>query len=590
MRRIHAERGGKGAAMKNFVLRIDPLTGEEYYEVYLRGRQLLNNPHLNKASAFTKEERLSLGLDGMLRAGIATLESQLDRTYEAYLRKPDDMERYIYLSGLLDRNEVLFYRLLQDHLDEMVPIIYTPTVGQACMQLSHIQRRFRGIYITPENIGNIDQIFQGLSQPQVNLVVVTDGERILGLGDLGSDGMGIPVGKVSLYVAAGGVHPGVCLPITLDVGTNNPRLLEDPLYLGNRKPRLRGAEYEELVEKFVLGVKRNFPGALLQWEDFAKQTAFKNLDRYRERILSFNDDIQGTGSTALAALITAMRIKKSRFQDERYLIVGLGQAGTGIAMNIRAALKAEGLSNEEARKRIFAVDMQGLLIEGDPLLEGPQEPLAQCRSAVDGWKLDDPSRISLEDVIRNAHPTVLIGVTAQPNLFSAAILAETAKHSERPIVLALSNPTHKCECTPEAVWKATDGKGFVATGSPFSPMDWKGRTLQASQCNNMYIFPGIGLGALVCKATRVTDGMFLAASKAISAFVTPEQEAMGLLLPEMKDIRQVSAAVAKAVGIEARNAGLGRLLDDDQIGAVVTKAQWVPAYTAYRPGTLRHED
>ena len=576
--------------MKNFVLRIDPLTGEEYYEVYLRGRQLLNNPHLNKASAFTKEERLSLGLDGMLRAGIATLESQLDRTYEAYLRKPDDLERYIYLSGLLDRNEVLFYRLLVDHLDEMVPIIYTPTVGQACMQLSHIQRRFRGIYITSENVGNIDQIFQGLSQPQVNLVVVTDGERILGLGDLGSDGMGIPVGKVSLYVAAGGVHPGVCLPITLDVGTNNPRLLEDPLYLGIRKPRLRGAEYEELVEKFVLGVKRNFPGALLQWEDFAKQTAFKNLDRYRERILSFNDDIQGTGSTSLAALMTAMRIKKSRFQDERYLIVGLGQAGTGIAMNIRAALKAEGLSDDEARKRIFAVDMQGLLIEGDPLLEGPQVPLAQCRSAVDGWKLDDPSRIGLEDVIRNAHPTVLIGVTAQAGLFSEAILAETAKHSERPIVLALSNPTHKCECSPEAVWKATNGKGFVATGSPFAPMDWNGRTLQASQCNNMYIFPGVGLGALVCKATRVTDGMFLAASKAISTFVTPEQEAMGLLLPEMKDIRQVSAAVAKAVGIEARDAGLGRLLDDDQIDAVVTKAQWVPAYTAYRPGTVRHED
>ncbi len=576
--------------MKTFVLKIDPLTGEEYYEVYVRGRQLLNNAHLNKASAFTKEERLSLGLDGMLRPGVATLESQLDRTYEAFLRKPDDMERYIYLSGLLDRNEVLFYRLLQDHLDEMVPIIYTPTVGQACMQLSHIQRRFRGIYITPENIANIDQIFHGLSQPQVNLIVVTDGERILGLGDLGSDGMGIPVGKVSLYVAAGGVHPGVTLPITLDVGTNNPRLLEDPLYLGIRKPRLRGTEYEELVEKFVLGVKRNFPGALLQWEDFAKQTAFKNLDRYRERILSFNDDIQGTGSTSLAALMTAMRIKQSRFQDERFVIVGMGQAGTGIALNILAMLKEEGLSAEEARKRIFAVDMQGLLLEGDPLLEGPQEPLAQRRASVEGWKLDDPSRIGLEDVIRNAHPTVLIGVTAQPGLFSEAILAETAKHSERPIVLALSNPTHKCECSPEAVWKATDGKGLVATGSPFEPMGWKGHTLQASQCNNMYIFPGVGLGALVCKATRVTDGMFLAASKAISEFVTPEQEAMGLLLPAMKDIRQVSAAVAKAVGIEARNAGLGRLLDDDQIGAVVTKAQWVPAYPAYRPGTLRYED
>ena len=573
--------------MKTFGFKIDPLTGEDYYEVYVRGRQLLNDSHLNKGSAFTKEERLSLELDGMLRPGIGSLNTQVARVYEAYQRKHDDLERYIYLAGLQDRSEPLFYRLLLDHLEEMVPIVYTPTVGQACMQMSHIQRRYRGVYITPKNIANIDQIFQGLSQPQVNLIVVTDGERILGLGDLGSDGMGIPVGKVSLYVAAGGVHPAVCLPVTLDVGTNNPRLLEDPLYLGIRKPRLRGTEYEDLVEKFILGVKRNFPSALLQWEDFAKQTAFKNLDRYRERILSFNDDIQGTGSTALAALMTAMRIKQSRFQDERFVIVGMGQAGTGIAMNIRAMLLEEGLSNEEARKRIFAVDMQGLLLEGDPLLEGPQEPLAQRRAAVDGWTLDDPSRIGLEDVVRNAHPTVLIGVTAQPGLFSEAILAETAKHSPRPIVLALSNPTHKCECSPEAVWQATDGKGLVATGSPFDPVDWKGHKLLSSQCNNMYIFPGVGLGALVCKASRVTDAMFLAASKAISEFVTPAQEDMGLLLPEMKDIRAVSVAVAKAVGMEARDSGLGRLLEDDQLEYIVNRAQWTPRYASYRPGISR---
>ncbi len=573
--------------MKTFGFKIDPLTGEDYYEVYVRGRQLLNDSHLNKGSAFTKEERLSLELDGMLRPGIGSLNTQVARVYEAYQRKHDDLERYIYLAGLQDRSEPLFYRLLLEHLEEMVPIVYTPTVGQACMQMSHIQRRYRGVYITPKNIANIDQIFQGLSQPQVNLIVVTDGERILGLGDLGSDGMGIPVGKVSLYVAAGGVHPAVCLPVTLDVGTNNPRLLEDPLYLGIRKPRLRGTEYEDLVEKFILGVKRNFPSALLQWEDFAKQTAFKNLDRYRERILSFNDDIQGTGSTALAALMTAMRIKQSRFQDERFVIVGMGQAGTGIAMNIRAMLLEEGLSNEEARKRIFAVDMQGLLLEGDPLLEGPQEPLAQRRFAVDGWTLDDPSRIGLEDVVRNAHPTVLIGVTAQPGLFSEAILAETAKHSPRPIVLALSNPTHKCECSPEAVWQATDGKGLVATGSPFDPVDWKGHKLLSSQCNNMYIFPGVGLGALVCKASRVTDAMFLAASKAISEFVTPAQEDMGLLLPEMKDIRAVSVAVAKAVGMEARDSGLGRLLEDDQLEYIVNRAQWTPRYASYRPGISR---
>jgi malate dehydrogenase (oxaloacetate-decarboxylating) len=570
--------------MKTFGFKIDPLTGEEYYEVYLRGRQLLNDPHLNKGSAFTREERLSLELDGLLRSGVSSMEAQLDRSLESFRRKPDDMERYIFLIGLQDRSEPLFYQLLTENLEEMVPIVYTPTVGQACLQMSHIQRRFRGLYITPDNIANIDQIFQSVSLPQVNLIVVTDGERILGLGDLGSDGMGIPVGKVSLYVAAGGVHPAVCLPISLDVGTNNPRLLEDPLYLGYRHPRLRGAEYEEIVEKFVLGVKRNFPDALLQWEDFAKHTAFDNLARYRERILSFNDDIQGTGATALSALMTAMRIKRSRFQDERFVVVGMGQAGTGICMNIRAMLKEEGLSDEEARRRIFAVDMQGLLLEDDPKLEGPQKPLAQRRAWVEGWKLDDPARIGLGDVVRNAKPTVLIGVTAQPGLFSDAILAETARHTERPIVMALSNPTHKCECAPEAVWKATDGKGLVATGSPFSPMAWGGRTLQASQCNNMYIFPGVGLGALVSHASRVTDDMFLAASRAISGMVSPEQEAMGLLLPEMRDIRRVSAAVAVAVGKEARDAGLGRLLDDDQLEETVRKAQWTPRYAPYRPG------
>ncbi|HEX9009513.1 MAG TPA: NAD-dependent malic enzyme [Holophagaceae bacterium] len=572
--------------MKTFGFKIDPLTGEEYYEVYLKGRQLLNDPHLNKGSAFTREERLSLELDGLLRSGVSSMEAQLDRSLESFRRKPDDMERYIFLIGLQDRSEPLFYRLLTENLEEMVPIVYTPTVGQACLQMSHIQRRFRGLYITPDNIANIDQIFQSVSLPQVNLIVVTDGERILGLGDLGSDGMGIPVGKVSLYVAAGGVHPAVCLPISLDVGTNNPRLLEDPLYLGYRHPRLRGAEYEEIVEKFVLGVKRNFPDALLQWEDFAKHTAFDNLARYRERILSFNDDIQGTGATALSALMTAMRIKRSRFQDERFVVVGMGQAGTGICMNIRAMLKEEGLSDEEARRRIFAVDMQGLLLDDDPKLEGPQKPLAQRRAWVEGWKLDDPNRIGLPDVVRNAKPTVLIGVTAQPGLFSESILAETARHTERPIVMALSNPTHKCECSPEAVWKATDGKGLVATGSPFPPLTWKGRTLQASQCNNMYIFPGVGLGALVSHASRVTDEMFLAASRAISGMVTPEQEAMGLLLPEMRDIRRVSAAVAVAVGKEARDAGLGRLLDDDQLEETVRKAQWTPRYAPYRPSRI----
>lgn len=572
--------------MKTFSIKIDPLTGEDYYEVYIRGKHLLNDPLLNKGSAFTLEERMSLDLDGLLPHGVSSLEVQLTKTLEAYKRKPDDMERYIFLMGLQDRSEPLFYRVLCENLTEMVPVVYTPTVGQACLQLSHIQRRFRGIYISPENIADIDRILQSLSQPQVNLIVVTDGERILGLGDLGSDGMGIPVGKVSLYVAAGGVHPAVCLPMLLDVGTNTERLLKDPLYLGYRHPRLTGPDYEEFIEKFVLGIKRNLPHALLQWEDFAKHTAFKNLERYRSRILSFNDDIQGTGATSLSALMTAMRIKKSSFQKERFVIVGLGQAGTGIALNIRTMLKKEGLSDEEARQRIFAVEQQGLLLEDDPKLEEQQQPFAQRRAAVEGWSLKAPGQIALADVVRNAHPTVLIGVTAKRGLFSAEILDEVARHCERPVVLALSNPTAKCECTPAEVAKATGGRGLVATGSPFDPIEWGGRTIYSSMCNNLYVFPGVGLGALVGKVAKITDEMFFAASEALSTLVTPEQEAKGLLLPEMKDMRRVSAVVAKAVAIMAREQGLGRLADDEKLGRLIRKAQWEPQFTAYRPGPI----
>ena len=572
--------------MKTFAFKIDPMTGEEYYEVYARGRQLLNDPHLNKAASFTRGERQVLGLEGLLRSAIVPLDQEVERAYDAFQHKSDDLEKYIFLVALQDRSEVIFYKLVTDHLREMVPIVYTPTVGSACLQMSNIQRRFRGLYITPENIDHLDEVFQNITLPQVNLIVVTDGERILGLGDLGSDGMGIPVGKVSLYVAAGGLHPHVCLPVCLDVGTSNQRLLDDPAYLGYRQPRLRGEAYEKVVETFVLAIKRNFPDALLQWEDFGKATAFKNLERYQDRILSFNDDIQGTGATALAALMTAMRIRKSTFRDERYLIVGMGQAGTGIALNILKALAEEGLSAEEARALVFAVDQQGLLVEDDPTLEAPQRPLAQRRAAVSGWKTASPGRIEVLDVVRQARPTVLIGVTAQTGLFNEAILQEVGRTTERPVVFALSNPTSKCEATPEQVWKATDGRGIVATGSPFRSMEWNGRTLRSSQCNNMYIFPGIGLGALVSKASRITDGMLLAASRAISALVTPEQEAMGLVLPEMEEIRRCAAVVAVAVAKQARVEGLGRLLDDQELEKAIARAQWEPHFTPFRAGQL----
>src|SRR5450830_1171219 len=539
--------------MKTFSFKIDALTGEEFLEVYIRGRQLLNDPLLNKGSGFTREERLAFGLEGFLRSGYSSMEVQVERTLEAYRRKPDAMERYIFLSGLLDRSEPLFYRLLRDNLTEMVPIVYTPTVGQACLELSHIQRRFRGVYVSPENIDRIDEIFQSISRPHVYLIVVTDGERILGLGDLGSDGMGIPVGKVSLYVAAGGLHPAVCLPVCLDIGTNNERLLGDSLYLGYRHRRLEGEAYEEIVERFVLGVKRNFPDALLQWEDFAKNKALKNLARYRERILSFNDDIQGTGTAALAALMTAMRIKETAFHEQRFVVVGMGQAGSGICYMIRTMLRQNGLSEEEVRRRLFALDVQGLLLEDDPALEPQQKMYAQPRAAVEGWRLQSPSGVGLLDVVRNAKPTVLIGVTAQRGLFSAEILDEIARNTGRPVVMALSNFFFKDAATTEELARATGGRGLLATGSPFPPLEWNGRTIKTSQGNNLFIFPGVGLGALVSKASKVTDGMFLAATRAVSA-------------------------------IETRDTGLGRLLPDRELEGVVRKAQWEPQFSPYRPG------
>ncbi len=572
--------------MKTFSFKIDPLTGEEYWEVYLRGQQLLTDSLLNKASSFSQEERLALDLVGLLRSQVSGLELQEQRTLQAYQRKPDDMEKFIYLQGLMDRSEVLFYRLLVDNLTEMVPIVYTPTVGQACLELSHITRRYRGIYLSPDNIARIDQIFQSISLPSVSLIVVTDGERILGLGDLGSDGMGIPVGKVKLYVAAGGLHPACCLPVSLDAGTNNQRLLDDPLYLGWKHPRLEGREYDDLIERFVLGVRRNFPEALIQWEDFAKHKAFMLLERYRDRVLSFNDDIQGTGAVALAAFISAMRIKQERFADQRFVIAGMGQAGVGIAMNIRTMLKEEGLSDDEVRQRMFAVDQPGLLFEDSPGLTKWQRSFAQDRAAVAGWTLRSPDRVDLYDVVRNARATVLIGVTAQPGLFSPEILSLVATHTARPVVLSLSNPTSRSECTPEQVARASNGLGLMATGSPFPEVHWEGRTLAASQCNNLFMFPGVGLGALVSRTPKVTDAMFLAGSRVLSDLVTPELRASGHLLPEMHDIRRVSRRVALAVAIEARESGLGRLVDDHELEAIIARAQWEPKYSPYRPGRV----
>jgi malate dehydrogenase (oxaloacetate-decarboxylating) len=570
--------------MKTFSYKIDPLTNENYLEVYLKGQQLMNNPFLNKGLAFSYEERMNLGLDGFLRDQILTVDEQAERSYEMFLRKHDDLEKYIFLQGVLNRNETLFYHLLHKNLKEMLPIVYTPTVGKACQLMSHIIRKFRGIYITEENIHNIDTIFQHIELPEIYLIVVTDGERILGLGDLGSDGMGIPVGKINLYIAAGGLNPGCCLPITLDIGTNNPALLNDPLYIGVRKQRLDGQAYYKFIEKFVLGIRRNFPHALLQWEDFSKNKAFDLLERYNQRVLSFNDDIQGTGATALAALYSAFKIKNTKFRDEKYVIVGMGQAGSGVCFNIQKAMLEEGLDAYEIKKRIFAVDIQGLLVDDMSNLENQMKPFAQRRSDLVDWNLDNQNFIGLKDVIKNSKATVVIGVTAQPNLFDGEILRMMSENTERPVIFALSNPTSKSECTPKDVYEHTKGKGLIAAGSPFDPVEGQYGTRYASQCNNMYIFPGVGLGALVSKTPYITYKMFMAASKRLSSLVSNDELSKGLLLPEMDNIREISAQIAIAVAKEARDCGLGRLATDAEIELFVRKSQWDGNYYHYRSG------
>lgn len=567
---------------KSFEMREDAETGRKYYQTTLTGEALLNNWILNKGDAFTAAERAELGIEGMVPTATATLDLQVERAYEQFCAKTSDLEKYTFLNGIQDRNATLFFKLILEHLSEMIPIIYTPTVGTACLKFSHIFRRTRGLYINPANIGRIDEILAAVPLPRVRLIVVTDGERILGLGDQGADGMGIPIGKVGLYVAAGCLHPSEVLPITLDVGTNNQSKLDDPMYIGWRHNRLGNDEYYKLVDTFLMACKKAFPGVMYQWEDFAKHHAFDLLEKYRQTILSFNDDIQGTGATALAALMGAARIKGVAMKDMKYCIAGAGEAGTGIANNIEAALKGEGLSEQDARARIFHIDKQGLLLDDDPTLEPQQHTYAKPRAFVAGWKLKKDGYIDIIDVINNVGVNVLVGTTAQPGRFDEEILAGMARCDDRPVIMPLSNPTSKVECTPDQVNKATNGSFIMATGSPFAPVETKIGTQGIAQCNNLFIFPGVGLGAIVAQATEVTDSMFAAGARALAGMVTEDQAARGYVLPEMKFIREASAQVAMAVAREARDCGVGAKLTDGEIESRVLASQWDPTYIPIR--------
>jgi len=537
------------------------------------GWDLINDPQLNKGTAFSLRERDDFGLHGLLPPKCATMETQVYRIMENYYRKSDPLDKFIFLTSLQDRNETLFYRILLDHLESMTPIIYTPTVGLACQQFGHIFRQSRGMYFSSEDRGKIRTIMDNWPQDDVDIIVVTDGSRILGLGDLGANGMGIPIGKLSLYIACGGIYPSRTLPVMMDVGTNNIDFLNDSLYLGINQTRLRGEAYYDLMDEFMQAVNDRWPGILVQFEDFSNDHAFALLDRYREDYLCFNDDIQGTGSVALAGLISALRETGGNLGDQKIVFFGAGAAAIGIANMVAAGIMEEGgISMDKARRCFWFLDSNGLVStkRGDQLVE---HKLPYARNEV--WLPD------LLAVVKKVKPTVLMGLSGQPQSFNEEVLSEMARHVERPIIFALSNPTSKAECSAEQAYNWTEGRAIFASGSPFDPVEYKGKVYIPGQGNNMYIFPGIGLGASLCGAKKITDSMFYVAAKTLASRITREKLAQGNVFPELNRIRQITESIASAVIRLAYDQGLATEPKSDDILKFIQSKMYHPVYKDY---------
>ncbi len=553
-------------------------TTEEVVETSLSGQMLLENPLLNKGSAFPEEEREAFDLLGLLPPHVAQMEDQLTRTYENYQRKDSDLERYIYLASLHDRNETLFFRLVYEHIREMTPIVYTPTVGLACQYYSHIYRRPRGLFVAYPYRDRIEALLRNAPLSDVRVIVVTDGERILGLGDLGTGGMEIPIGKLALYTLCAGIHPATTLPIVLDVGTNNQELLHDPLYIGWHHRRIRGQDYDAFIEAFVQGVKRVFPRALLQWEDFSKGNARRLLDHYRDQLCTFNDDIQGTGAVTVAGVLSALHVLGEPLSKQRIVMLGAGSSAIGIAEQLVEVMVSEGTAPGEARASFWLLDSQGLVQMGRTDLEAEKQPFAQPHERIVQWQLAQPGRITLEDVVAHVHPTILIGTSAQPGAFTEAIVRDMAQHVERPIIFPLSNPSSKSEAHPQDLIDWTQGRALVATGSPFSPVKYDGRTIPIGQCNNMFIFPGVGLGVIALQARFVKDEMFVAAARALSDCSPARKDPNSSLYPEIEDVREVARRVALVVGKAAQQAGIAEQTAEDELERRITASMWTPQY------------
>jgi malate dehydrogenase (oxaloacetate-decarboxylating) len=550
----------------------------------LRGRQILADPRINKGTAFSDTERRELGLTGLIPSGHMTLDGQVARVYAQYQRQTTDLARNVLMNETHDRNEVLYYQLLTRHLTEMLPIVYTPTVGQAIEHYSHEYRRPRGVYLSVDQPELIEQSLRapGLGPGEVDLVVATDAGAILGIGDWGVGGIGIAVGKLAVYTAAAGIDPNRALPVMLDVGTDRQALLDDPMYIGNRHPRVPADEYDRFLDAFVSAVEKLFPGALLHWEDIGISNARRLLDRYRHQTLSFNDDIQGTGAVNLAAVLAAARATGVGLAGHRIVIFGAGTAGTGIADQLCAAMRAEGLSGPEARARFWAVDRAGLVTTATPDAAGSQLGYARPEAEVAGWPRDEAlGGVGLAEVVRRVHPTILIGTSTRPGAFTEPIVRDMAAHCARPVILPMSNPTALSEALPADLIHWTEGRALVATGSPFPPVDYRGVRYTIGQANNALIFPGIGLGVITARASQVTDNMLAAAAHAVSELVDTATPGAPVL-PQVESLRETSAEVAAAVAQAAINDGVARVSLDGDLRAAVHALMWQPVYRPVR--------
>jgi malate dehydrogenase (oxaloacetate-decarboxylating) len=549
------------------------------------GPALLESPLLNKGSAFSAQERITFNLMGLLPPRYESIEEQVERAYMQYSSFDQPINKHIYLRAIQDNNETLYYRLIKEHINEMLPIIYTPTVGDACEQFSDIYRSSRGLFISYSERHQMDDILRNATKRKVKVIVVTDGERILGLGDQGIGGMGIPIGKLSLYTACGGISPAYTLPVMLDVGTNNEKLLADPMYMGARHKRIGQEEYDEFVDMFMKAVQRRWPEAMVQFEDFAQPNAMPILERYRDKVCCFNDDIQGTAAVAVGTILAACKSKNSKISEQRVAFVGAGSAGCGIAEMIVRQMCSEGISDSQARSQVFMLDRFGLLTEGMQGLRDFQERLVQPLKSLEGWSFSG-DYASLLDVVNCAKPDILIGVSGQAGLFSELVIRSMKKHCELPIIFPLSNPSRQVEATPAQVIEWTDGKVIIATGSPFKPVDYKSKTYPIAQCNNSYIFPGIGLGVIVSKASLISDAMLMVTSATLAEASPLAKNGQGELLPAIKDIAGLSKKIAFQVAKMAMQEGLALEVSDEVIHERIEKNFWLPEYRPYKRVSL----